>query len=602
MALLVLVAYCCLAATVYGLRALGDLHHVIEGSGQSPSFYGRDQSFYAWSLAWTARSATHLENPFLTHEVFAPFGYNLAWAASILGPALLFAPVTLLLGAVASYNLLALAAPATAAWTAFLLCRQLAARPAPAFAGGLLFGFGTYESAETLNHLSLALIALLPLAALLVLRRHAGLTSRGRFIGALGVVLALQLWTASEVFASLVIFGALAFLLGVLLAGRDRRSRIALVAIETLGALLLALMLAGPYLYYALRYPNPVSGISGADAGADLANFVIPTQVTWLHGAGGLAASAARLHGNITEQLAYLGLPLILLLGACAIEFRRALLGRCLLAFMLTAAIASLGAHVFVDGHRTGLELPWSIAGRLPLLRFASPGRFVVYVWLAAAVAVSHWLARPTRFRLRWVYFAIVAVSLAPNVAGLPWGTPVDAPRLLAAPELARYVPRGSTVLALPFGIAGDSMSWQVEANFRFRLAGGYVSVSLPATYRRYIHLIGALKGSRTSGRVRRQLCAFIALTRSDVILLRDHTPGYWTQLLDPLELPRWNVGGFTIYELDRAGRWTSQIPNRCRPSIHSGTPRASRSRPISPATVPPRNDARSRSSASRKH
>jgi hypothetical protein len=560
---LVLLAYSCLSAAAYGLSALGDLHNVIEGSGQSPAFYGRDQSFYAWSLAWTARSAPHLRSLFLTRAVFAPFGYNLAWAASIFGPALLLAPVTLLLGAVASYNLLALAAPATAAWTAFLLGRQLAARPAPAFAGGLLFGFGTYESVEMVNHVSLALIALLPLAALLVLRRHAGQMSRRRFAVILGAVLALQLWTASEVFASLTIFGALAFSLGALLAGRGRRSRIALVAVETLGALLLALVLAGPYLYYALRYPNPVSGISGADAGTDLANFVTPTQVTWLHSTGGPAASAAQLRGNITEQLAYLGLPLILLLGACAIELRRSLLGRCLLAFALTAALASLGAHLFVDGHSTGLELPWSIAAQLPLLRFASPGRFVVYVWLAAAMMISCWLTRPGSAPLRWACFAIVAVSLAPNVSGLPWGTPVDAPRLLATPTLARYVPAGATVLALPFGIAGDSMFWQLETNFRFRLAGGYVSVSPPAAYRRYLHLIHALGGGRVSATVRRQLCGFIDLTHSDVILLRDHTPGYWAQLLDPLGLPRRDVGGFTVYELDRGGRSSGRCATR---------------------------------------
>ena len=61
-----------------------------------------------------------------------------------------------------------------AAWTAFLLCRQLSRRVAPALAGGLLFGFGTYESVETVNHLNLALVALVPLAVLLVLRRYAG--------------------------------------------------------------------------------------------------------------------------------------------------------------------------------------------------------------------------------------------------------------------------------------------------------------------------------------------------------------------------------------------------------------------------------------------
>ena len=59
------------------------------------------------------------------------------------------------------YDVLALAAPALAAWCTFLLCRELGTGPA-ALAGGLVFGFGTYEATETLNHLNLALVFTLP--------------------------------------------------------------------------------------------------------------------------------------------------------------------------------------------------------------------------------------------------------------------------------------------------------------------------------------------------------------------------------------------------------------------------------------------------------
>ena len=83
---LALAAYTGLSVAIFGRQALPDLHHVVEGFGQAPAFYGRDQSFYVWSLAWAARSLTHAQNPFLTHEVFAPFGYNLAWSSSTLGP------------------------------------------------------------------------------------------------------------------------------------------------------------------------------------------------------------------------------------------------------------------------------------------------------------------------------------------------------------------------------------------------------------------------------------------------------------------------------------------------------------------------------------
>ena len=155
----------------------------------------------------------------------------------------------------------------------------------------------------------------MPLAVLLVLRRYAGELSRRAFVIALGALLALQLWTSSEVFATMILSGGLAFLIGAALAGPERRPRIWAVALEALGALALAVVLAAPYLYYALRYPNPVSGIEGVNAGADLVNFVLPTMVTWLHATGGLARDANRLQGNLTERLGYLGVPLLVLLG-----------------------------------------------------------------------------------------------------------------------------------------------------------------------------------------------------------------------------------------------------------------------------------------------
>jgi hypothetical protein len=546
-AVLALLAYALLSATIYGRHVLPHLHHVVEGFGQAPAFYGRDQSFYVWALASAARGLAHGQNLFFTHAVFAPSGYNLAWSASVPGPGLLLAPITLLLGAVASFDLLAIAAPAAAAWTAYLLCRHLSGRTGAAFAGGLLFGFGTYETAEMVNHLSLALVALIPLAVLIVIRRYAGLTSRRRFVAALAVVLALQLWTATEVFASLTVFGVLAFALALVLCDREERSRIYRCALETLAGFGGAVVLASPLLYYAFTYPNPVRGITGANGGADLANFVIPTQVTWLHG------GAPTLRGNLSEQLAYFGLPLLVVLVAFAIEFRRERLGRYLVVFIVLATVASLGAHAYVGARNTGVPLPWDLVAELPLLRFAVPVRFLVYVWLALAVVLACWLARPSRRALRWACAALVAATVAPNLTGVPWATRVDSPPLMRAGSLARYVPAGATVLALPFGIAGNSMYWQVEADFRFRLAGGYVSVSLPGLYLAQRHLITALEGGAPTRHPAAELCSFIRRTGSQVILLREHTPGSWTRLLGTLHVRPEHAGGFAVYELGRS-------------------------------------------------
>jgi hypothetical protein len=553
--LLALLAYSCVSLAIFGRDVLGDLRHAVEGSGPSSAYYGRDQSIYVWSLAHGARALAHLRDPFLAPEVFAPAGYSLAWATSLIGPALIAAPVTLLIGAIATYNLLALAAPALAAWSAFLLARQVSGRSGAAFAGGLLFGFGSYESAEMVNHLTLALVALVPLAPLLVLKRRDGQLSRRAFIVALGLVLAAQLWTATEVFASLAMFGALAFLLGGLLGGwRSRRAELSQTAAETVGALLLALLLSSPFLYYALRYPNPVSGVSARNAGVDLANFIVPTAATWLHPLGS-AVARMKLRGNVTEQVGYFGLPLLAVVVIAAIELRRSVLARLLLAFMGVAALLALGAHAYVDGEPLGLALPWALVGRLPLIRFATPGRFLLYAWLAVALLISCWLARRPYAPARWGAFLAIAVSLMPSLTGARWHTPVEEPRLFAdAASSRRAIATGETVLALPFGIAGNSMYWQVQDAFRFRLAGGYLSISLPAAYRPYIHLLRAFEGGPLSASAERQLCGFIRFTGTRVILLRDGAVGPWGALLDPLGVRPRTLGGFSVYELSPAG------------------------------------------------
>lgn len=540
--------YACLSVLVYGHQVVGDLAHTVVGSGQAPSFYGRDQSAYVWFLAWGARALVHAQNLFLTTEVYAPHGYNLAWAANILGPALLLAPLTGAIGAIATFNILALAAPALAAWTGFLLCRALTRRFSSAFAGGLLFGFGTYESVEMVNHVSLALVALLPLGALLVLRRHAGLTSRGRFIAGLGCLLALQLWTTTEVFASMVMFGTLAFVVAIAIGGRRYRRSAGTLATEAAGGLAVAVIIGAPCVYYALFGSNPLDGHSALGAGADLANFVVPTSVTWLHGYGHLAAAAAALPLNVTERLGYMGPALLLLVAAFAIGFRRSTLGRFLLLFMLIATVASLGGHLVVDGHNTHLTLPWAAVGELPLLAHALPTRFVVYIWVPAAVATALWLDRPRLRPARWALFLVVVISLAPNV-GAVWSTRVDEPPLFSEGKLARYVPAGATVIALPFGVQGDSDYWQVEADFRFRLAGGYVSWALPSEYRG-LSIIHELTGRPPGGEELRRLCSFISLTHASVILLREHTPGDWPPILGGLRIAPARVGGFAVYKV----------------------------------------------------
>jgi len=541
-----LLGYILLSALIFGRKALGDIDHTVVGFGPFPSLYGRDQSAYVWFLAWGAHAVFHLQNPFVTHEVYAPGGYNLVWAASILGPAIVLAPLTELWGPVASYDLLAILAPAGAAWGAFLLCRDLTSRTGSAVVGGLLFGFGSYLTGTTINHLNLALVALLPVAALLALRRGRGRISRFRFILGLGVVLGAQLWISTETFSSAVFFGGLAVLVAFIVGDRTQRRLAWRTAWEGALGVAVAVLLGFPYLWYALTSTSPLGNQSGANAGADLANFIQPTPATWL------GPVTTKFASNVPEDLAYMGPVLLIVLGLFFLESRKRRLARFLALFMFAAAIFSLGGILRVADETTKIELPWSIAGELPFISHALPERFVVYVSLAAAVCVALWLDRPTLRPLRWVAAAAVMLSLMPNLNGGLWGTRIDRPPLLSSPELARYIPTGATVLALPFGIDGNSMYWQVEAHFRFRLAGGYVGWALPSEYQG-LSILREFHGRPPLGELKKRLCAFFAQTHTSVVIVREDTRGDWQATLRPLHERPIRQGGFEIYNLERS-------------------------------------------------
>src|SRR6201994_1942647 len=63
-----------------------------------------DPQIFVWSFAWWPHAILHGQNPAYTHEIWAPGGYNLAWATSVPGLALGLAPLTLAFGPILAYN------------------------------------------------------------------------------------------------------------------------------------------------------------------------------------------------------------------------------------------------------------------------------------------------------------------------------------------------------------------------------------------------------------------------------------------------------------------------------------------------------------------
>jgi hypothetical protein len=433
---------------------------------------GTDPIAYIWFLKWWPYAISHGINPFLTHALWSPVGFSVLWANSIPTLALLMWPVTTLASAETSWNFLCLAAPALNAYAAFLLIRYLVKEGRAALVGGFLFGFSPYISSHMLGHISLTVVALVPLIALIAVRRAKREISRRSFVAALSLLVLLQFGISMEVLATSALFGTIAYVAFY----RSMRSSLDLkgLAIDTLISAAICVVLLSPAFYFLWLGSNQLPKIINSPIvfSNDMLGFLVPMQTVWL-GGDALANFTRHFSATASEQNAYLGLPLIMVAIIAFRAFRHEAWRRPLGWTTLIAAVTSLGPIVWIAGHHFKVPLPGIIPMFLPLLKHALPSRFALYTSLGVAIFVSAWLARsPTRSK--YAAATLCAVFILPNPGAFSFVSH-DTPAVFSDPASVDRLNQRGAVVVLPYGRAGNSVLWQLRADFRFKMAGGYV-------------------------------------------------------------------------------------------------------------------------------
>jgi hypothetical protein len=517
-----------------------------------------DPATYMWALAWWPHALLHGLDPFVSHYVWAPTGANLARSATIPAAALALAPVTLLFGPLASYDLLSVASPVLAAFTAYLLCRRIARRELPALAGGYLFGFGPYQFAQLVDHPNLSLVFLVPVMVHLVLRRADREISGRVYMVALAAVLVLQVGLSTEVLATAVALGAVMLVAARFLAPAPYRARLGELTRETSVAGLLAILVTSPFLYFAL-----VKGGSQHELpfisdwwGLDLLNPFFPTLATWLGSHDFQSLGLTFEGGAIAEADGYLSVAIILAFSLWAATTPRRFLARMLLIAAGVSLFAALGSHLHVAGIET-LTLPYNWVRSLPVVRLITPSRIVMYTSLALAIGVAAWLAersaRSLRGVARWLLFGLGAVMIFPNIGIGLWGGLPANPTFFRGSAYRHYLTAGETLLALPFGAASNSMLWQAETGFYFRMPEGYLGQVAPAQFQG--HGAGGQLGATEEGSPAR-LAAFLRFYHvSDIVVEAKAAPkARYARQLASLGLHGLEVDGVLLYHVPSGG------------------------------------------------
>ncbi|HEV7177850.1 MAG TPA: hypothetical protein VGN29_20315 [Solirubrobacteraceae bacterium] len=527
--------YAVLSLALFGVHIIRHLDSRIVASDPI------DSSQFMWFFAWWPHALLHGLNPFVTHVMFVPDGFNLTWSTAMPGPSLLLAPITLAFGPAVTWNIIQLASPALSAWTAFLLCRHVTSRTAPSLVGGYIFGFSPYMLTHLTGGPYLALVPLLPLFVLLVLRRLEGSIGSRAFLAWTAVAMIAQFSISSEVLATATLFGAIALALAFALLP-ERRTALVDVVKLLIGALAVTVVVVSPYLLYfefGHHYPPGATFFS-----ADLTSFVIPPSLVALshhHGAPAI--------GSSTES--YLGVPLLLLIGWFIWQGRRSRVTWVIAGSLLIAVIFALGATLFVHGHKTGIHGPWWLLKHLPVLRYAIPVRFAVFYVLPAALMValllSRWSLRQPAGVAAWALAAVAVAFIVPNVGSSSFDTRIADPPFFASGAYKAYLHPSDNVLTIPAW--GPNERWQANTGFRFNLSDGYAGNPFPPSFTRYPAWNMFLTGRLTPDYVA-QLRRYVHDKRVTAVVVDRSVPGPWTKLFGSLGVRPVSTGGVLVYRL----------------------------------------------------
>ena len=524
--------------------------------------YWTDPNFYTWAMQWWPYAVSHGINPLYSTQIGAPGGYNLAWATTTPSVGLLMWPVTAAVGIVASFNLTLLLIPPVSAWAAFVVARRLTGRFWASLLAGAVYGLTPFELVhDWQGQPNLTVIALFPLMVYLVVRWWDGSLGRTGFVIWMTVAMAVEFYTFNEAFADMTVMWAGGLVIGFVVAGRAAWLKVARLGLLTAIAYVGAIVISAPYLVYALRnYPKELTRQQPAFS-LHLIRLVLPVSDK-LFGLTPLIAYSNHLGRSDIDD--YVGLPLLLIPFALAVFARSNRIAR-LLAIGFVFVIALAAGPILIIGNRQLVHLPWGKLWSLPIARSAEPSRLIIFAYLVLAIALALWLAAPTGSRLvkaaRWgLGLLAVAMVLAdlPTSYGavdpLPLGYQPPAtmhavnplPAFMTDGLYRKYLRPGEIVVIVTYrGNAG--LLFQADADFYFRIAGGFINDSLTTRQDALPAAVGNLSNA-TRARIR-EFKGYVHSAGVGAIIVEQAWAQPWMlTVFDRAGLHGTSVGGVTIY------------------------------------------------------
>lgn len=455
----------------------------------------QDQYMWEWFFAATAHAVVNLDNPLFSVLQNQPDGVNMMANTAMLGLGIPLTPLTLAFGPSFTWALALTGGLAVSAYCWYwLLARRVVGSRLAAAIGGAWCGFAPAIISHANAHPNFVVLFVLPLIVDRVIAMAEG--RRPVRDGVLaGLLMAWQVLIGEEA----LLIGATTF--GVFAvtyaASRPRAVAGMLRPLATGGGIAAAVcfvLVAFP-LWYQFFGPQSYGSLEHGPRGNDLAAFsTFATESL----AGGQDA-AAEWSMNRTEENAFFGWPLLVLLAGLVVWLWRDRLVRALAIAAVALAWISTGLLLTVGGAVTTVPGPWLLLADLPLFESVLESRFalgcvpLIGALLALGTVRAMRIARTVpdwRVAAPVIWTAVLVTALLP-VAPTPLEVhkrdPV--PAFFADGTWRDYVAPGGAVVTVPVADAGhaEPLWWQISADLRFPLAGGYfVGPSKVEGYGRY--------------------------------------------------------------------------------------------------------------------
>jgi hypothetical protein len=129
---------------------------------------------------------------------------------------------------------------------------------------------------------------------------------------------------------------------------------------------------------------------------------------------------------------------------------------------------------------------------------------------------------------------------------GQDWVSAVKIPQFFRDGIDRRYLQPDETVVALPFGIAGNSMLWQSASAMSFRMAGGYTGLT-PREFESW-PVVRALMTNTYLPDMSGQLQAFMTAHDASLVTVDDANQEFWASALTAIDSAPQHIGGIWLY------------------------------------------------------